>query len=179
MYSKQPSKTLQRLFCGTTENTFHIQLGVVDPPLVEYLSDLLLRFVRQDALDKVRNVKGQRLRDVGAMLVEAEARVGEARREVHRHIGDYTLFWVGLFPEALRYQRGAIADDQFFDYCLHGKRAYYIASTIVGADEEKAPAEVLHRLSEQFEMCAYGLREVRRELERRDDDEDLRPFLIN
>jgi hypothetical protein len=27
----------------------------------------------------------------------------------------------------------------------------------------------LQRMSEQFEMCAYGLREIRREWERRDD----------
>ena len=25
-----------------------------------------------------------------------------ARREVHRHIGDFTLFWTGVYPEALR-----------------------------------------------------------------------------
>ena len=35
------------------------------------------------------------------MMVEAEARIGDARREVHRHIGDFTLFWTGIYPEAL------------------------------------------------------------------------------
>jgi hypothetical protein len=180
MHSKKPSKTLRRLFCGVTENTFEAQLGVVDPPLVDYLSDLLMRFVRQDALERVRNLMGQRVRDVGGMLVEAESRIGEARRDVHRHIGDYTLFWAGLFPEALRRHPGTLVFDQFHDFCTYGKRAYLIAGTIETSRDKDAPNDLLLRLSNQFEMCAYGLREVRRELERRDDeDEPPRPFLIN
>ncbi len=180
MYSKEPSRTLQRLFCGIAENTFHGQLGVVDPPLVDYLSRLLVRFVRQDALEKVRTITGRRVVDVPAMLAEAEERVGEARRDVHRHIGDFTLFWAGLYPEALRQQRGTVGGDQFLDFCVHGKRAYLIASSIEVLDEDDAPAELLHRLSDQFELCAYGLREVRRELERPEDEEDPpRPMLFN
>ncbi len=181
MQSRQPSTALRQLFCGVTENTFHTQLGVVDPPLIDYLSDLLLRFVRQDALDKIRSPTGQRIRDIPGMLAEAQARVGEARRDVHRHIGDYTLFWVGVFPESLRRSRGTRISDQFVDYCEHGKRAYRIAGSIEADDEQDAPNELLVRLAEQFEMCAYGLREVRRELERRDDglDEHGRPLLIN
>ena len=39
--------------------------------------------------------------------------------------------------------------------------------------------DLLKRLSNQFEMCAYGLREIRREWERRDNDgsSDV-PFLL-
>jgi hypothetical protein len=153
---------------------------VADPQLVDYLGNLLVRFVRHDALEKIRSVTGQKLRDVGAMLAEANARVGEARREVHRHIGDFTLFWAGLFPESLRRQHGALASDQFHDYCAHGKRAYHIAAMIETSTKQDAPNDVLIQLSEHFEMCAYGLREVRRELERGDEDaEPPRPFLIN
>ena len=50
-----------------------------------------------------------------------------------------------------------------------GKRAYYIASTIPVA-KEVAPSDVLERLSEQFELCAYGLAEVRRQWEDRTSD---------
>ena len=32
------------------------------------------------------------------------------------------------------------------------------------------PGEVLEQLSDEFDMCVYGLTEVRRELERRDED---------
>jgi hypothetical protein len=59
--------------------------------------------------------------------------------------------------------------DFFVDYCAQGKRAYYIASTIKTDRQEDTPNEVLGRLSQQFEVCAYGLGEVRREWERHDE----------
>jgi len=180
MTSNHPMKTLQRFFAGIAEYTFQAQLGVADPPLVDYVSDLLVRFVRYDSLFKIRNLSGRPTREIGEMLVEAESRIGDARREVHRHIGDFALFWAGLFPEALRPRRGPRGLDRFVDYCTHGKRAYHIASTIETDEEAGASNDVLERLSDHFEMCAYGLREVRREWERRDDDDETpRPFLID
>jgi hypothetical protein len=81
---------------------------------------------------------------------------------VHRHIGDFTLFWTGLYPEALKRLRSALRKDHFIDYCEQGKRSYYIASTFED-DPYREEAPVLRRLSAQFELCAYGLGQVRRE----------------
>lgn len=171
MKEKQNGGTLERFFCGLAECVFQSQLGVADPPLTDYISDLLLRFVRWDAVHRVRNLNGRPIQYLGEMLVEADARMGEARREVHRHIGDFTLFWTGLYPEALRGRRGLAAADQYGDYCVHGKRAYLIASSIEVNDSGKPANEVLERLGNQFEMFAYGLHEVRREWERQEGDE--------
>ena len=162
-------QTLRRFFSGVTEHAFVAQLGVADPPLVDYVSELLSRFVHSDAVYRIRDLAGRRLEEVAGMMSEAQQRVGDARREVHRHVGDFTLFWTGLYPESLRHLQGDQRRDFFLDYCEQGKRAYYIASTIPGGDDGAA-SEVLRRLSHDFEMCAYGLSEVRRELERRDDD---------
>ena len=101
------------------------------------------------------------------------------RRAVHRHIGDFALFWSGVYPEALRHLQGGAKKDHFIDYCAQGKRAYFIASTIETDDDEGAPPHVLERLSQQFEMCAYGLREVRRQWETREGDDLPRPLLFN
>jgi hypothetical protein len=152
-------------------------LGVADPPLLDYISKLLARFVHCDAIYKVRSLSGNRLDQVADMLVEADARIGESKREVHRHIGDYTLFWTGVFPEAVRRMRSPLRRDSLVDYCRECKRAYYIASTIrvVDRDEE---TDVLHRLSHDFELCMYGLNEVRREWERRDEGDSSRPPVI-
>jgi hypothetical protein len=102
------------------------------------------------------------------MVVEGEHRIGQARREVHRHIGDFTLFWTGVYPEALPRLQGSGKVDRFVDYCTQGKRAYKIASSMP-ADKDETQGEVLERLSHDFEMCVYGLGEMRREWERRDD----------
>lgn len=168
--SAESKNVLARYFAGVTEQTFQAEMGVADPPLIDYLVDLLLRFVRSDTLHRIRNLRGRRLADVGQMLVEANQRIGTARRAVHRHIGDFTLFWAGLYPEALRRGGKRVQFDRFHDYCAQGKRAYLIASTIDGDDEDDAPNELLERLGHHYELCAYGLREVRREWENRDDD---------
>ena len=163
------SSPLGRFFVGLTEYVFHSQLGVVDTQLVDYVSDLLVRFSRLDRVEKVRRIDGQIATEVVTMVAEAEKRVGDARREVHRHIGDYTLFWSGLYPEALRNLQGKDKQDQFVNYCAQGKKAYKIASEIQTAQKSHSNA-LLQRMSKQFEMCAYGLREIRREWERRDDE---------
>lgn len=166
MWEPPSHHPLSRLFAGLTEQTFQTALGVADPPLTDYLSQLLSRFVHLDAVFRLNNSRGERLEQVADLLSEAQALPPEGRttREVHRHIGDFALFWTGVYPEALQRLRSALRKDHFLDYCAQGKRAYYIASTFE-ADEFKDEAPVLRRLSDQFELCAYGLGQVRREWE--------------
>jgi hypothetical protein len=164
---------LRDYFAGIAEYTFQTRVGIADPALIDYISDLLIRFIRADSLYNVRDLGGRRLGEVGLMLAEAEARIGDARRDVHRHIGDFALFWTGVYPEALGHSVAKKPDtknDRFVDYCTHGKRAYRIASSIP-AEDTKIRNELLERLSEEFELCAFGLSEARKEWERRDDGE--------
>jgi hypothetical protein len=155
---------LRRYFSGVTEQTFSSNLGLADPPLIDYLALLLSRFVHIDTICRLRASSGKPLEEVADMLMEVEALPPEGRtsREVHRHIGDFTLFWTGLYPEALKRLRSALRKDHFIDYCEQGKRSYYIASTFED-DPYREEAPVLRRLSAQFELCAYGLGQVRRE----------------
>lgn len=159
------SDVLWRYFAGLTEQTFEGELGIVDPPLVDYVSGLLTRFIRTETVYRLRSPAGGRLSGVADMLSEANARVGEARREAHRFIGDFTLFWTGIYPEALAALQSEARKDHLLDYRAEGKRAYHVASQIPGGEENIA-CEVLERLSTQYELCAYGLGEVRREWER-------------
>jgi hypothetical protein len=169
------AQIMRRFFAGLTEYAFHSRLGVTDPPLVDYISELLVRFVRADELYPVRTTRGERLVQVADMLAEAEQREGPARQQVHRHIGDFTLFWTGVYPEvADRMRRGN--KDAYIDYPQQGKRAYWIASTIP-VEREAASVDILKRLSEQFDLCVYGLSEVRRQWGERDSDDDA-PLLL-
>jgi len=168
MSLSETNATLRRFFAGLSEYVFETELGVADPPLIDYVSQLLYRFLRADGALKVKGTAGGPWVDLSALMLEAQLRVGEAQREVHRQLGDFALFWAGLFPESLRRTAGTQTTDRFADYCQQGKRAYLIASQLTVADDAEAPGPVLERLSHEFEMCAYGLREVRREWERRD-----------
>ena len=159
---------LRRLFSGLTEYTFLTTLGVADPPLIDYLSLLLSRFLHMEDIYRLRDAKGRPLSEVVDMALEAQQLPPEGRtaREFHRHIGDFTLFWTGVFPESLEQRRPHLSKDAFIDYCAQGKRSYFIASTFE-EEEEREAARVFRRLSDEFELCAYGLSQVRREWEQR------------
>jgi hypothetical protein len=169
------TSAVERFFRGVSEFIFHTKLGVVDVQLVDYVSDLLLRFVRVDSLYALRQSDGMRAKHLVQMIAEAERRIGLAKREVYRHVGDFTLFWSGMYPESLSPRKSRSASpDQFLDYCRQGKRAYAIAAEIDGG-HDRPPSELIQRMSEHFEMCAYGLREVRRHWE---EDEQSGGLLI-
>jgi hypothetical protein len=162
--SERPPFTIQRYFAGLTETTFEAELGIVDPPLVDYVADLLVRFVRSDVVNRIRGLSGRPLMTVAEMTAEAAVRLGSARRALYRQIGDFTLFWAGVYPEALRQGAGE-PRDQFADYCQQGKRSYHLASQTEATPDDDLSDEVLVRLSSRFELCCYGLREVRRHWE--------------
>jgi hypothetical protein len=158
------SHPLHRLFRGLTEATFLDELGIGDPKLVGYVADLLARFVPSSEIWRLRDADGRRIDRVAAMVAEAESsRDDERRRECHRHVGDFTLFWTGVYPEALDRLRAADSADHLISFQEQGKRSYYLASTL-GDDD----ASVFRRLSVEFETCAFGLSRVRREWERFD-----------
>lgn len=160
------SHPLHRLFRGLTESTFMDELGIGDPGLVGYVADLLARFVPSQDVWRLRDAQGRRIGEVAAMLAEAESSSDDARRrECYRHVGDFTLFWTGVYPEALARIQSAGSADHLIDLQVQGKRSYYVASTL-GAEE----APVLRRLSDEFELCAFGLSRVRREWERHDPE---------
>ena len=152
MAHSAPRSLLRRWFAGLTEHAFMSQLGIGDPALTDYLAELLCRFLHMDQIYRLRDATGAQLEEVAAMILEAEGLPpeGRTRREIHRHIGDFTLFWTGLFPEALQHQR------------RRGKRSYSIAAAY---DDEpyRDESPVLHRLSAEFELCVLGLNHVRAE----------------
>ena len=59
----------------------------------------------------------------------------------------------------------------------HGRNDLEAIAAEIEGDEYRPSSDLLHQLSEQFEMCAYGLREVRREWESGSDNDG--PLLIS
>jgi hypothetical protein len=163
---------LVRLFANLTEENFAEQLGWPDCEVIGYLTDVLTDFVHIDQVYKIRNAQGRRVEEVAEMLAEGDllhrAESVDREREVHRHIGDYTLFMTGIFPEFLRclkISKVVISPDALLDYIQVGKRSYRIVSEFTyGPYEESAP--LFRKLSENFELCVYGLGYVRADLDR-------------
>jgi hypothetical protein len=166
---------LHRLFRGLAEHTFMAELGIGDPGLVGYVANLLTQFVPSDAVWRLRDDQGRRLQQVTSMIAAAESSADSGRRYAcHRHVGDFTLFWTGLYPEALGQIQGLHTSDHLIDYQQQGKRSYYLASTL----QEGAEAPVLRRLSDEFELCAYGLSRIRREWEHHEAEGPRGPMAL-
>ena len=104
------------------------------------------------------------------MLLESDPIYGPApsfdrERQVRKHIGDYALFFTGMFPESishfrLRKQRM----ENFIDIMKAGKESYYIVSKFEFFEYAKV-APLFARLSQHFEQCVYGLNLVKNELQ--------------
>ena len=135
-----------------------------DPSLTDYVSELLVSFIHVDRLQVLRNAADKRIEQVAAMLAVAsdEVPVSSADRDrlMYRHIGDFTLFWAGVYPEQLKLARRN-QSDVLLDYVSQGKRSYAIVSELA-TDEDRPPAHLFRLLSEDFEYCLYGLNLVRK-----------------
>lgn len=165
------SHPLRRLLGSVTERCFLEGLGWPDLEVTGYVAELLVEFTRMDNVYKIRSARGRPVEDVAGMLWEGTPAGGAAsvdrEREIHKHIGDFTLFMSGLFPEFLRrmkHDRMIESPDALLDYIRTGKRSYRMASEFSGRGGWRQRA-LYRRLSENFELCVYGLETVRRELE--------------
>jgi len=153
---------LRVLFAGLVEQVFMAELGICDVRLTDYLGELLADFVHMDAIYRFRTVDGEVIRDVSRAELEAHLGPdvsGKARaRIIHRHIGDFTLFWAGVYPESLSARRCGVS--RLHEYLLQGRRSYGIASEL-SDEHQDPPGGLLRQLSEEIECCAHGLHLVR------------------
>jgi hypothetical protein len=84
---------------------------------------------------------------------------------VRKHIGDYTLFFTGMFPESINHFRlRRHRTENFVDWIKAGKESYYIVSKFEHFEYAKV-APLFANLSQNFEQCVYGLNLVKNELQ--------------
>ncbi|MCL4401655.1 MAG: hypothetical protein M1436_03185 [Acidobacteria bacterium] len=160
----RPDHPLRRLFNNLVERELP-----ADPEVATYVADLLAGFVHVDDLYRIRNARGRRLEDVAEMLVESnpllQAASFDREREVRKHIGDYTLFVTGMFPEYVAaLPRRGLRPDSIVDYVKAGKESYRIVAAF-DQFEYRDVAPLFRKLAEQFEYCVYGLNRVKGDLE--------------
>jgi hypothetical protein len=164
------SHPLQQLFVELVGRHYAEEIGLRDPQIVSYVAHLLAEFCDAEELFGIRNAEGKPLTDVGDMLVESNPVYGPApsfdrERQVRKHIGDYTLFFTGMFPESInhfRLRRNRL--ENFVDWIKAGKESYYIVSKFEHFEYAKV-APLFANLSRNFEQCVYGLNLVKNELQ--------------
>jgi hypothetical protein len=163
-----PDPTLRRLFGALVERAFLQTLGVYESHVADYLADVLTDFAHMQQVYKIKDLGGKTLHEVADMLLHADVRLEATsfnrEREVHKHIGDFTLFWAGLYPEALPRLQAQTRRDHLLDYVQQGKNSYAIAASH-DYGEYRRQAPTLRKLSDEFELCLYGLHSVRRQID--------------
>lgn len=160
---------LRQLFMEMVSMHFDRDVGLRDPDLSRYVTDVLTEFCDARQLYKICNAQGRPLHDVGEMLLESDPVFGDApsfdrEREVRKHIGDYTMFFTGMFPESIhhfRLRRQRL--DNLVDWVKAGKESYYVVSKFDQFEHQKK-APVFAKLAREFESCVFGLNMVKNDL---------------
>jgi hypothetical protein len=163
------SNPLHQFFTVIVEHNYD-EVGLRNAEVQTYVATLLSEFCETENLYKIKTADGRPLSDVGEMLLESDPVYGLApsfdrERQVRKHIGDYTLFFTGMFPESinhLRLRRHRL--ESFIDWMKAGKESYYIVSKFDCFEYTKV-APLFERLSDHFEQCVYGLNCVKNELQ--------------
>ena len=145
------SGLLPRFFESVTRQAFG-DLAIDDAPALRYLTELLTRFVRTEALRTLRELPGRRLDTVADSLLaiqhvwdwEAPGFNPGTERVLRRQIGDYTLFMTGIFRDYV----DGLAVTGYYEH--EGRRAYRFVAEVAraGAETTRHSIAAVHR----FEM---------------------------
>jgi hypothetical protein len=163
------SSPLQRFFQEVVERNYE-GVGARNTEVQAYVANLLAEFCEAETLYKIRNAEGRPLSDLGEMLLESDPIYGPAasfdrERQVRKHIGDYSLFFSGMFPEGLNHYRlRRTRMEGLLDFVKAGKESYYIVSKFEHFEYAKV-APLFRKMSREFEQLVYGLNQVKNELD--------------
>jgi len=130
-------------------------LNLRDPDTIEYITNLLTEFIQIENMYRIKDESGQ-LQYLFETLTQTGGHMSPSiRRDRYKHLGDLTLFNLGLFPESLTYGHYTVSPRY---YAETGKRSYTIVAEM---DSSRCTRGIFHTLSEQFEQCVSGLNWVK------------------
>ena len=130
------------------------QLNLHDPDTIQYVTNLLTEFVQAENMYRMKDESGGRVQYLFDMLAQASTEMSSSlRHDCYKHLGDLTLFNLGLFPESLTSRHRTVSPGY---YAQTGRRSY----TIV-AEMDTRQTHIYRKLSEQFEQCVVGLNWVK------------------
>lgn len=161
---------LRQMFDELIRRRFFGDAQVYDSDIAQYVSGVVTEFAHVDTLYRIRNARGETLTGVAEMLIESnvllDAPSFDREREVRKHVGDFTLFYTGLFPEAVAKlpTLRPLSVDKFVDYMKAGKESYKVVAAF-NLCEYADEAPLFRRMADRFEECVFGLNLVKKDIE--------------
>ena len=126
-----------------------------DAETIEYITNLLTEFIQIENVYRIKDESG-RLPYLLETLSEKSSQMSRSiRRDRYKHLGDLTLYHLGLFPESLTYGHQTVSPSY---YTEAGRRFYTIVAEM---DSPRSNAGIYRKLSERFEQCVSGLNWVK------------------
>lgn len=134
----------------------------LDRRVIHYLANLLSLFVRADRLHRIAPHERERysyLVDMIAAAADADAR---RRFLLYSHIGNYSLYLTGLFPQWIEHRHRYRRRPVDMDYYVEFGRAYFERASGHPLAREYRLDEVFLRLALLFDHYQRALNELSR-----------------
>ena len=132
-----------------------IQNRLRDSDIHFYLANLLVDFTFVENLYRPGE-EGERR---GAYLIDLLQQANETgmpeKKSCYKHIGDFSLFMLGMFPEHIARRRNALPANYYSDF---GRIGYKAAGQL---ESDSSRIGVYRKLAEEFETCVESLHMVR------------------
>jgi len=145
---------LRSLFRTLTQRGL-VQEQLRDQDISTYLTELLIDFTFVENMYGMRDAEGKPLEYLVDMLQRAMEIEMPAKKSYFKHIGDYSLFVLGMFPESLSRPRQAVSAAYYADA---GRIGYRAAGEL---ESNSWNVVVFRKLAGEFERCVLSLNRVR------------------
>ena len=145
---------LKKLFRNLTDRAL-TQSSLTDRDILFYLSDLLIDFMYIENLYKLKDGTGKEVEYLTDMLQKAQEAGQSKEKSYYKHIGDHSLFILGMFPEHLARGKRILSLSYYSDT---GRQSYIAASQL---ERDVRSMAVFRKLAEKFDRCVLCLNWVR------------------
>jgi hypothetical protein len=159
---------LEKISCLNLSSHFYFYLlvrqvllkaGIKDPQVAEYVAEILTAFMQAERAKTVfpgMTHPCEYFFEMVAALKSADSRTSFC---IRAHIGDYSLFMSGIFPDRIKYRAEKRGFPDLSYYAALGRTQYRLAS-----DHSLAPkydlSRVLSYLSDNFEAARQALNDL-------------------
>ena len=128
-----------------------------DKKVINYIANLLSLFVKTDRLHRIHRNDKQTHHYLTDMVQEAAN--ADTRRQflIYSHIGNYSLYLTGLFPQWIEYRRRYKNRPVRAQFYIDFGREYYERASAHAMAREYELGEVFFRLSIMFEVYKEAL----------------------
>jgi hypothetical protein len=131
------------------------QASLRDPDILFYIANLLVDFLWVENLYRIQDEDGRRIESLLDILIQANEAEMPEKKEYYRHLGDYSLFMLGMFPESIDRTRRLLSPSWYMET---GRAGYQIAGEL---DRDVWRIQVFRKLADKFDRCVISLHWIR------------------